>query len=319
MQRGHIRFEPNINCILTLAGGRTVATPIVEVKNLNSFKSVRGAIEHELREQPRRWMLDQMQFGPGSKTTRGWDDARNETFLQRSKEDAHDYRYFPDPDLVPVIVDEPWRERIRDRLPELPLARTRRYIADFGLSPKEAAAITDERDVCFFYERAIESCVAAGVERMGAGRKAANLILQSGAKRANERSAAAADPVLVSDLGISAHQIAGIIKLRDDGALGSNAADELFGLLCSGSDEAAGSDPAEVAARRGLLTVRDQSALTKWCELAIAENPKPAEDVRAGKMQALGRLVGAAMKHSAGQGDAQAIREKLAEMLNIRI
>ncbi len=344
MQRGHMRFEPNINCILTLDDGRTLATPIVEVKNLNSFKSLRGAIEHELREQPGRWKRDGLVHGPGAKSTRGWDDARQATFPQRGKEDAHDYRYFPDPDLVPVAVDEPWRERVRARVTELPLARTRRYIRDYGLSPKEAAAITDERDVCRLYEETVRLATDAGLETTNAARKAANAILQSGAKRANERGAAAAraaresgrtpsppEPVLVSDLGITASQIAGIIKLREDGAIGSNAADELFGILCSPFEvhtgpaavevddgvrhEPAGADPAEVAARRGMITVRDAGAIAKWCEQAIAENVKSADDVRAGKLQALGRLVGAAMKNSAGQGDAQTIRKTLLEML----
>ncbi len=329
MQKGHMRFEPNINCILTLDDGRTVATPVVEVKNLNSFKSVKGAIEHELREQPRRWIADRQEHGPGTKSTRGWDDARGETFLQRSKEDAHDYRYFPDPDLVPVVVDETWRSAVRARLPELPLDRMRRFIRDFGLSPMEAAAITGERDVCRLYEDTIAAAMSLGVESTAAARKAANMILQSGAKRANERSAAAAqaahdeglappEPVLVSDLGITARQIAGIIHLREEGRIGSNAADELFGLLCAGSDEPPGADPAEVAQRRGMVIVRDDAALLRWCEQAIAENPRSAEDVRAGKVQALGRLVGAAMKASAGQGDAQAIRTRLSEMLGVK-
>lgn len=343
MQKGHMRFEPNINCVLTLADGRTVKTPIVEVKNLNSFKAVRGAIEHELREQPRRWLEDGVEFGPGSKTTRGWDDVRGQTFVQRSKEDAHDYRYFPDPDLAPVVVDEAWRERVRGRIPELPLARAQRYIAEYGLWPKEAAAITDERDVCVMYDAAVEAAVARGLARGAAGRKAANMVLQSGAKRANERSGVLAraaqergenppEPVLVSDLGISAGQIGAIVALRESGAISAQAADELFGLCCApfvlrdidaeslaglaeAEHEPAGADPEEVARRRGMIIVRDEGMLAKWCEQAITENARSAEDVRAGKVQAIGRLVGAAMKASGGQGDAQAIRSKLLEML----
>lgn len=337
MQKGHMRFEPNINCVLTMDDGHIVKTPVVEVKNLNSFKSVRGAIEFELREQPRRWREDGQVFGPGSKSTRGWDDAAQTTFLQRSKEDAHDYRYFPDPDLPPVVVDEAWRERVRGRVTELPLARARRFIGAYGLSPKEAAALADERDVCLLYEQTIDAAVQMGVDRSAAARKAANFILQSGAKRANERSAALAkhaqeegrtpsEPMLVSDLGITAGQIAGIVKLREEGAIGSNAADELFGALCTKFEhgdeviehEPTGADPAEVARRRGMIIVRDEGALVKWCEQAIAENAKSADDVRAGKVQALGRLVGAAMKASGGQGDAAAIRAKLGEMLGVK-
>jgi len=187
MQRGHMRFEPNINCILTLDDGRTVRTPIVEVKNLNSFKSLRGAIEHELREQPRRWEETGIEYAGGTKTTRGWDDVRMETFVQREKEEAHDYRYFPDPDLPPVVVSEEWRDRLAARVPELPQSRARRFVTDYGLSPKEAAALTDERDDCLFFEAIVGGAAERGIERSRAGRAAANFVLQSGLKRVNER------------------------------------------------------------------------------------------------------------------------------------
>ena len=316
LQRGHMRFEPNINCVLTLGDGRTVKTPIVEIKNLNSFKAVKGAIEYEKREQPRRWAADGIELRPGAKTTRGWDDTKSETFLQREKEEAHDYRYFPDPDLLPVAVDEVWRERVRSALPELPLDRTRRYMREFGLSAKEAAALTDERDVCFFYEEALENASAAGVGREKAGRLAANFVLQSGAKRANERSTPER-AVLVSDLGITARQVAGIVRLRDEGKIGSNAADELFGLLCEGGEERGG-EPEEVAARRGMVIVQDAGALEAWCDQVIAANPKVAEDVRGGKVQAVGRLVGEAMKLASsggGAADAKVVREALLKKL----
>ncbi len=318
MQRGHMRFEPNINCVLTLSDGRVVKTPIVEIKNLNSFKAVKGAIEYERREQPRRWVADGIELRPGAKTTRGWDDTKNETFLQREKEEAHDYRYFPDPDLLPVAVDDHWRERVRSALPELPLDRTRRYMREFGLSAKEAAAITDERDVCFFYEEALEGASGAGVGREKAGRLAANFVLQSGAKRANERSTPEKS-VLASELGITAKQIAGIVRLRDEGKIGSNAADELFGLLCEGGQEhGAGADVEQVAARRGMVIVQDAGALEKWCEQVIASNAKVAEDVRAGKLQAVGRLVGEVMKLTSSGGaaaDAKTVRETLLRIL----
>ena len=316
MQKGHMRFEPNINCVLTLDDGHIVATPIVEVKNLNSFKSLRGAIEYEARHQPERWLRDGKVMGPGAKTTRGWDDARNETYIQREKEDAHDYRYFPDPDLVPVMMDEAWQQSVRERIPELPLERSRRYVADFGLSPKEAAALVDEREVCFFFEKAIDAATARGVDQARAGRLAANFVLQSGAKRANERSTPEKS-VLASELGISPDQVGSIVAMRHRGELNSTAADELFGLLCEGSDEH-GQDPEQLAKHRGMLIVRDDSAMQAWCTQAIAENAKSAEDVKAGKHAAIGRLVGAVMKLSGGSADAAAVRTKLLEMLGVK-
>jgi aspartyl-tRNA(Asn)/glutamyl-tRNA(Gln) amidotransferase subunit B len=318
MQKGHMRFEPNINTILTLDDGRLVRTPIVEIKNLNSFKAVRGAVAYELDEQPRRWLRDGVEHAPGAKTTRGWEElpgaaAGGRTVMQREKEEVHDYRYFPDPDLLPVAVDEPWRERVRARLPELPFPRMRRYMHEYSLARKEAAALVDERDVCMFFERCIELSEASGVERERAGKLCANILLQSGSRRANEQAAASGAPVLITDLGIAAEHVAGIIKLRDAGAVSAAAADELFGYFCDPAN--AGADAAAVAAERGMLIVRDEAALERWCDQAIAENAKAADDVRAGKLQAIGRLVGAVMKLSAGASDAAEVRARLLKKL----
>lgn len=306
MQKGHMRFEPNINMELTLEGGRTVRTPIVEVKNLNSFKSLRGAIEFEAREQPRRWLQDQRELGRGTKVTRGWDDHREETFPQREKEDAHDYRYFPDPDLLPVTITRQWVEELKATLPEPPHSREKRYQTDAALKPKEARALVEDREVCFFYEAAVEAAVALGVPLPTAGKLAANFVLQNGMKRANERA------VPVHDLGITAAQIGGLVALRDAGEIGSSAADELFGLLCD-SDES----PKALAQKHGLLQVKDTAAMQTWCRQVIDNpaNAKAVADVQSGKDAAIGRLVGEAMKLSAGQADAKAIREMLITLL----
>ncbi len=316
MQKGHMRFEPNINTELTLADGRLVRTPIVEIKNLNSFKSLKGAIDFELREQPERWLKDGREMGAGMKTTRGWDDSAGRTFVQREKEDAHDYRYFPDPDLVPLVVDDAWRERVRARIGELPLSRMKRYMERYGVLRKEAAALTDERDVCFFYEECIAGAIGLGVEDARAGRQAANFMLQSGLKRANERAAKGEAAAAVNELGITPAQVAGIIKLREDDAIGSTAADELFGLLCL--PEHAGADPAALGAQRGMLIVRDEGALDAWVAGAIEQNAKVADDVRSGKLAAVGRLVGAVMKLSGGAADAKAARARLLEKLGVK-
>jgi aspartyl-tRNA(Asn)/glutamyl-tRNA(Gln) amidotransferase subunit B len=310
MQKGHMRFEPNINTIITLDDGRTIKTPIVEIKNLNSFKALKGAIEYEHAEQPRRWKADRREMGRGAKRTMGWDDAKNVTVLQREKEDAHDYRYFPDPDLVPVVIAPERVEEVRARIGELPVARMRRYMADYALSPKDSAAIVEEREVCEFYEACIAGMEALGIDRTRAGKQAANMVLQAGAKRANERG------VMVSRLGISAGQIARLVKLREDNDIGSGAADELFGLLCEPAND--GADPAELAAAKGLLTVRDDAALENWCRQAIAENPKVVADVTGGKIAAAGRLVGAAMKLSGGQADAKGVRERILAILGVK-
>ena len=132
MQKGHMRFEPNVNVVMTLEDGSEVATPIAEVKNLNSFRAIKGAIEYESKRQVEQWKKDSVEMGPGRKATFGWDPEKMRTILQRSKEDAHDYRYFPEPDLVPLRVDQAWRDEVRSRLPELPQARRQRYTGTYG-------------------------------------------------------------------------------------------------------------------------------------------------------------------------------------------
>lgn len=311
MQRGQMRFEPNINMELALDDGRTVRTPIVEVKNLNSFKSLRGAIEFEAREQPGRWFNDGKEMGRGAKSTRGWDDRRMETFLQREKEDAHDYRYFPDPDLPPVRMSREWVDELRANLPELPHDRERRYREQYDLKPKEARALVEERDVCLFYEAAIVGACALGVPAPVAGKAAANFVLQNGQKRANERG------VMVHELGIPPEAVATLIAMREAGDIGSNSADEIFGLLCEQRAEGEPANPRAIAQSRGLLQVRDTGAMETWCKAVIdnPENEKVVADVKGGKDAAIGRLVGEAMRAAAGKGDAKALREMLIAMI----
>lgn len=318
MQKGHMRFEPNINGVLTLTDGHTVTTPIVEIKNLNSFKAVKAAIEYEEREQPRRWLQDRRVMGKGMKTTRGWDDTRNVTFVQREKEDAHDYRYFPDPDLVPVVVDEAWRSRVAERVPELPMPRFKRYVRDYALGVMEASALVEERSTCELYESCIASLCDLGVDRARAGKLAANWLLGSGMKRANERQQS-----LVS-LGISPREIASIAKLREDGKLNNQSADELFGFFCDASRELPAAEESlaavmsrveSIARERGWLIVHDDAALDAWIAQVLAVNDKAADDVRAGKLQAAGRLVGEVMKLASGRADAKTVREIILKKL----
>ena len=309
MQKGHMRFEPNVNVEISLRDGTKVRTPVVEVKNLNSFRSVKGAVEYEATEQPRRWLADGRVMGRGMKQTRGWDDGKLQTFVQREKEDAHDYRYFPDPDLVPVEVSEAWREEVRKRIPELPAARFARYVSEYGLGKKEAATLVDEREVCLFYEQAIGAMTERGVERSRAGKVAANLILQSGAKRANERG------VEVSELGISAKNVGVLGAMREAGELNNQSVDELFGLLCEEGNRQA--DAGELAKARGLVVVRDDAQTDAWIEQVFTSNPKVVDDVRGGKLAAAGRLVGEVMKLAGGKADAKSVREAMLRKLGV--
>lgn len=329
MQKGHMRFEPNINTHLTLSDGRLVKTPVVEIKNLNSFKAVKGAIEFELADQPRRWLADGREMGPGAKSTRGWDDEAMRTVVQREKEDAHEYRYFPDPDLVPVTVSAEWRERVRASVPELPHARAARHSAEFSLGAKEAAALNDERAVSDYFEACVEAAfravdlVAGGkATRDAIGKKTANMLLQSGAKRANERG------VRIDLLGVAPASLAQIIALREQDKVGSTAADELFGVLVESALRADASkecaseqrpiiDVESLAKERGLLQVKDTGAMSAWVEQVLADpaNAKSVEAYKGGKATAIGALVGALMKVSKGQADAKGAKAMLEERL----
>jgi translation initiation factor IF-2 len=173
---------------ITLEDGTEIRTPVVEVKNLNSFKAVKGAIEHEMVRQVEAWKRDGRVMGRGMKATRGWDDVKGETVLQREKEDAHDYRYLPDPDLLPVEIDAAWRARLQAELPEPPLSRRQRYVKDFGLAEVDAENLTAERDDCFYFE----ACVHAAGGGAKAGFAIGKLLRNTGAKWANERGTAIA-------------------------------------------------------------------------------------------------------------------------------
>ena len=290
--------------------GRTVThTRSSEVKNLNSFRALAGAVAYELRVQPDRYLEDGREMGAGVKSTRGWDDERQETVAQREKEDAHDYRYFPDPDLPPVVVDDAWRERVRADLCELPISRLRRYVQDFGLALKQGEQLVEERAVCDLLDASVEAGVAAGLKANDAGKQSANLLLQVGARIANERSQDSGDPVLASDLGVGADQISAMLAMRAEGAISADGVDAVFEALAS--DDHAGADPREVAEALGVMVVRDEGQLASWCDEAIAAMPEIADEVRAGKVQAVGRLIGDVRKRSGGSADAKSVREML--------
>lgn len=313
MQRGQMRFEPNINCKLALRDGRLITTPIVEVKNLNSFKSVKGAIEFELAQQPARWVEDGREMGAGQKTTRGWDDVRNLTFIQREKEDAQDYRYFPDPDLPALDVDATWQESVAARLPEMPLARLKRCVKDYQLGIKEASQLVEERATSDFFERAVNQVVLGGVERSRAGKATANVLLQSGARRANEQ----AKPM--HELGLSAESLAELVLLREKGDINNQAVDVIFAELCDqGAGGSTGGQARAVALSRGLIIERDDAALSGWIDSVLAAHDKVAADVRAGKVQAVGRLVGEVMKLAGGKADAKTVRQAILAKLGVR-
>src|SRR5678815_2429451 len=186
MQMGHMRFEPNINVHITDSSGSVHKTAITEIKNLNSFSVLERATAYEIQRQIHQW---EQTGSLGRKSTYGWDEKTQSTFHQRDKEDAHDYRYFPDPDLVPVEVSDQWLAELKGRVGELPAARRKRYVEALALSPADAAALASDRATGDLFEELLRTGAPA--------KRAANLVTNSLAQIANERG------VPVTGLGLS--------------------------------------------------------------------------------------------------------------------
>jgi len=300
MQMGHMRFEPNINLHVT-AGGRTVKTPIVEVKNLNSFRSLERTVAYEIERQSAAWREDPDGFTMEKlgKQNRGFDDERGVTVFQREKEEAHDYRYFPEPDLVPVTVDEAWRKRIASAIGELPLARRARYMDKYGLTFKEADALTQDGPS----GELLDAAAAKGAD----AKRCVNLLLSRGAAIANERGCT------IAEVGMTAATLAELAKMLAGGQVNATAAAKLFDLAVQ-----TGKSPAELAKEQGLLTVSDGSAIEQWIDQAIAANPQAVADVKEGgkkQQKAFGFLTGQVMQLSRGAAAPAEVQRLLRQKL----
>jgi aspartyl-tRNA(Asn)/glutamyl-tRNA(Gln) amidotransferase subunit B len=298
MQMGHMRFEPNINLHIT-RGGRTYKTPIVEVKNLNSFRALERTVEYEIARQYEQWQGDPENcvIGRMEKSNRGYDDVRGVTVFQREKEESHDYRYFPDPDLVPVRVDAAWRDSLAATIRELPLARRRRYIEQYALTFKEADALTQDAPTGDL----LDAAVAQGAE----AKRCVNLLLGRGSALANERACS------IAETGLTAGQLAELAKMLAGGQINATAAAKVFDLML-----ADGRPPGQVAQAAGLLAVTDSSAIERWVQEAIEANPKATEDIRSGgknRQKAFGFLMGQVMRRSGGAAQPAEVQRLLAE------
>lgn len=299
MQMGHMRFEPNVNLHIT-RGGKVFKTPIVEVKNLNSFRALENTVRYETERQYAQWQEDNnytMETHP--KQNRGYDDATGRTVFQRSKEEAHDYRYFPDPDLVPVVVDDAWREKIRSTIGELPLARRKRYMDEYGMAFKEADALTQDEAT----GNLLDDAIAGG----GEAKRCVNLLLGRGAAMANERGCP------IAQIGIDAARLGELAKMLSAGNVNATAAAKIFDLMCESSDS-----PRKIADSQGLLAVTDTSRIEQWVDQAISNNAQAADDVRAGgkkQGKALGFLTGQVMQLSRGAAPPAEVQRLLREKL----
>jgi len=302
MQMGHMRFEPNINLHIT-SGSKTYKTPICEVKNLNSFRALERTVHFEIQRQYAEWQGDPEGFllEKLSKQNRGYDDATGQTVFQRAKEEAHDYRYFPDPDLVPVMVEEQWRRRVASTIGELPLARRERYMAKLGLSFEQADALTQDPPT----GELLDSAVGAGAD----ARRCANLLLGRGAAIANDRGCG------IGEIGITPGQLTELAKMLDAGEVSATAGSKIFDnmLQIGGSAQA-------IAESEGLLAVTDKGQLEAWVNQAIAANPQAVQDATSGgkkQKKAFGFLMGHVMQESRGAAQPAEVQRMLKARLGL--
>jgi aspartyl-tRNA(Asn)/glutamyl-tRNA(Gln) amidotransferase subunit B len=293
MQMGHMRFEPNINVHITDGSGTVHKTAITEIKNLNSFSVLERATDYEIRRQIDQWV----QTGSlGRKSTMGWNEHHGATFLQREKEEAHDYRYFPDPDLPPVQVSDAWIGQLKSQIGELPQTRLKRYVSSLGLSPRDASILAGDRALGDLFQRAID------IEPKP--KRVADLIVNQLAQVANRHGRAA------HDTATDASRLAQVAKLIESGSLPASKAVDVFELI--EKNPRATDDDLRAA---GLLVSSDTSEVDAAIDAMLASNPKPLQDYRAGKQAAMGALVGMVMKQAKGL-NPKIVQDRLRERLS---
>jgi aspartyl-tRNA(Asn)/glutamyl-tRNA(Gln) amidotransferase subunit B len=289
MEEGSLRAEANVS--LRPAGASEYGTK-TEIKNVNSFKGVQRALEYEIDRQ--RQALSS--GGAVVQETRMWDEERGITASMRSKEGAHDYRYFPEPDLVPVVVDEPWVEEIREKLPELPGARRGRFVAQYGIPEYDAGVLTASKTVADYYEE----CVRSGGEPKGASNWIMGdlqfLLRDTGTD--------------ITECKVRPENLAAMLELIADGTISGKIAKTVFKEMFM-----AGRTPDEIVKARGLEQITDEEEVGEIIDKVIGENPEPVESYRRGKTKALAFLVGQVMRATKGKANPQLVNKMLEKKL----
>ncbi len=291
MEEGSLRCEPNVS--IRVIGSDTFGTK-TEIKNLNSFRAVQKGIDYEVARQAE--LLGRGERIP--QETRGWNEAKQMTFSQRSKEVEQEYRYFPEPDLVPLQITEEWIEEIRQTLPELPDARKQRFERDFGLPPYDAAYLTDAPALADFFETAARAS--------GDPKAAANWTMGDLARLLNTSETD------ISRSPIRPEQLADMIKLIGDGTINGKIAKSLIDEMFR-----TGRDPIEIVEEKGWKAIKDTGAIIALIDKAIADNPNVVADIKVkGLTQKKSFLVGQVMKGSQGKADPQEVNRLIDERLS---
>ena len=289
MEEGSLRCDANVS--VRPVGQKELGTK-TEIKNINSFKGVEKAIEYEALRQAE--ILED--GGKIIQETRTWDEKEGVTKSMRTKEEANDYRYFPEPDLAPFTVSEEYIEDIRKTLPELPDERRERYIANFGLSSTDAQYMTNDKDTSDYFEKV----VAAGADP----KASVNWIMGEFASQLSNAG------IEIAKAPVTPENLAKLLALIAKGTISGKIAKKVFAEMWKD-----GADPEEIVKAQGLVQISDTGALKELVVKVIANNPKAVEDFKAGKKKAVGALVGQIMKETKGKANPKVINELLNDEL----
>ncbi len=289
MEEGSFRCDANVS--IRPKGQKEFGTR-TELKNLNSFRNIQRAIDCEVERQK-----DALFDGETIiQQTRLYDAAKDITRPMRDKEEANDYRYFPDPDLVPLVVEETWLKKWASELPELPQIRKKRMMEQYKLPEHDATILTGERELADYFE--------AAVSAYNAPKKISNMMMGELLRTLNERGER------ITDVPLLPAHLATLVKMVDDGSISGNMAKEVFAAIYE-----TGQDPQTYAREKGLVQISDSSALEKAVDEAIAENPQEAERLRQGDKKLTGFFVGQIMKKTKGQANPKLVNSILAQKL----
>lgn len=289
MEEGSLRCDANIS--LRPHGQKELGTK-AELKNMNSFRGVQRGLEYE--EERQADILDD--GGAVVQETRRWDEAQGRTLSMRSKEEAHDYRYFPDPDLVTLHIDDEWKERVRASIPELPDARKARYTAEYGLSGYDAEGITSSKKLADLFEESLQYTKDA--------KAVANWIMGDLLGYLNGNG------IEIDAVKLSGQGLGEMIGLIEKGTISSKIAKTVFKEMLE-----SGNSPQVIVEEKGLVQISDEGAIKAIVEQMIAKNPQSVEDYRAGKEKAIGFLVGQVMKETKGKANPGLVNQLLVDCL----
>ncbi|MCF7856681.1 Asp-tRNA(Asn)/Glu-tRNA(Gln) amidotransferase subunit GatB [Candidatus Gracilibacteria bacterium] len=284
--KGEMRFDASVSLREV---GTDKLNPRAEIKNLNSFKALESAIKFEIERQKKLWSEGKV---PERDSTVGWDDDAGETYLMREKESAADYRYFPEPDIPPLVIEKKFVEKLRAELPELPLARRARFVQKFGVTEDDARNLTESKDLSDYFEKVVEIS--------GDAKKSSAWILSELLARMNESE------LSISEQKVSAENLGDLVKKIASGEISGKIGKEIFPEMWE-----SGKPAEEILKAKGIEQISNNSEIEKLVDAAITANPTAVEDFRNGKERALGAIVGAVMKESRGQANPAKVNEIL--------